>query len=207
MAVDLGIQLEVGICGLKPARMSAYLGIAQRLRAPLVRVVIDEENYYPEADEILRLLRDIVPDYQQAGVCLAIENHDRLPAHVLAGILNQIGSDALGVCLDTANSLGCGEDVFTVLNSLRPWIRNIHLKDFVPLRLPHKKGFTIEGCAAGQGVLDLPRLFAEFRRLPHDSNVVLELWPPPEANIAASVAKEEAWARQSIDHLRQFVLE
>ena len=47
-----------------------------------------------------------------------------LPARAksLAEIIERAGGEGVGICLDTANSLGCGEDVFTVLRTLAPWI-------------------------------------------------------------------------------------
>lgn len=206
-AGDLGIQLEVGTSGLEPRHLQNYLNLAERLHSPLLRVVIDSADARPSPEEAVALLQRIVPAFQNAGVSLAIENHDRFPAAKLAEIIERVGSPALGICLDTANSLGCGEDVFTVLKVLHPWVVNVHVKDFLPRRLPHHKGFIIDGCPAGQGALDMPALFAELRRLPHDPNVILELWPPPEPALAESIAKEAAWTRQSIDCLRQYAAE
>jgi hypothetical protein len=36
-------------------------------------------------------------------------------------------------------------------------------------------------------------------------NAILELWTPPEPEIAATIAKEENWARQSIAYLRTLI--
>jgi hypothetical protein len=33
---------------------------------------------------------------------------------------------------------------------------------------------------------------------------VLETWPPPEANLEATLAKESDWAAQSIQYLKPF---
>lgn len=141
---------------------------------------MDTDGRHITPDQAVTTLQQILPAFENQNVVLAIENHDRLRATQLAEIITRANSTALGICLDTANSLGCGEDVLTVLRTLAPWIVNVHLKDFVATRLPHKKGFKIEGCPAGQGALDLPTLFTELHRLPHDPNIILELWPPPE---------------------------
>jgi hypothetical protein len=45
------------------------------------------------------MLRSVMPAFECAGVCLAIENHDRFPSAALAEIL-----DRLGVCLFNAFS-------------------------------------------------------------------------------------------------------
>jgi hypothetical protein len=38
-----------------------------------------------------------------------------------------------------------------------------------------------------------------------DPNAILELWPPPEADVAATAVKEEAWAAMSVRYLRQLI--
>jgi sugar phosphate isomerase/epimerase len=204
-AAERRITIEAGTCGIRPPQLRTYLDIAVRLRSPILRVVIDTTDFHPSPDEVVGLLGEVLPEFERAGVCLAVENHDRFPAATLATIVERCDSDHLGIVLDTANSLGCGEDVHTVLRSLGLWVVNLHVKDFSARRMDHRKGFIIEGCPAGQGLVDIPRLLDELRGLARDPNVILELWPPPEASIEASIAKEETWTRQSIDYLRQFV--
>jgi 3-oxoisoapionate decarboxylase len=198
------IDIEVGTAGLIPAHLRRYLSIAVKLRSPFVRVVIDSETTQPHPFAAAKMLEEVLPDFRRAGVCLAIENHDRFPASVLAALLKKAG-DGVGICLDTANSLACGEDVHTVLRVLAPWVVNVHIKDFVVHRLPHKKGFVVEGRRAGYGVLNTATVIAELRAAARDPNLVLELWPPPEPTIEETIAKEDAWARESIAYLRDFV--
>jgi sugar phosphate isomerase/epimerase len=204
-AEGLGIGLEVGTCGIRPEHLRTYLRIASELRSPLLRVVIDTEDEQPAVDDIVQSLGQVLPDFESAGVTLAIENHDRFPAAVLASLIERCGSPRLGICLDTANSLGCGEDLQTVLRVLGPWIVNLHIKDFTARRLPHNKGFIVEGCPAGEGLVNVPRLLAELQRLGRDASAILELWPPPEATIQQSIAKELDWTRRSLRYLRGYI--
>jgi sugar phosphate isomerase/epimerase len=207
LAAERSIGLEAGTCGVEPANLRACLGIAQRLHSPILRTVIDSERSRPSPDEVVATLREVLPDFSDAGVTLAIENHDRFPAATLAEIIERLDSPHVGICLDTANSLGCGEDIHTVLRALGRHVVNLHIKDFRPARLPHKKGFVIEGCPAGQGVLDIPRLLTELHALGRKPNAILELWPPPAADLASSVAQEDAWATASIRYLRGLIAE
>jgi sugar phosphate isomerase/epimerase len=167
--------------------------------------VLDTELSHPSPGEVVETLRGVVPEFTRADVCLAIENHDRFPAATLAEIVECLGSRHVGICLDTANSLGCAEGLDTLLRVLGPWVVNVHAKDLRVARLPHQKGFIVEGCPAGQGLLDVPWLLAKLRERGRDPNVILELWPPPEATVAESVAKEDAWAAASIRYLRRFI--
>jgi 3-oxoisoapionate decarboxylase len=206
-AADLQIDMEVGTCGIDPAHLRTYLALAVKLCSPIVRVVVDTPAWEPSPDDVVASLQAVLPNFSRAGVCLAIENHDRFPAEILAEIVKLCDSRHLGICLDTANSLACGEDLKSVLRVLGPFVVNLHVKDFRVVRLPHKKGLIVEGCPAGKGLVNIPRLLAELRELQRDPNLILELWPPPEATIRRTVAKEEAWARTSVEYLRQFVPE
>jgi len=203
-ATGEGIDLEVGTAGLAPDNLRKYLSIAVRLRAPFLRVVIDSEESQPSPEIVAQMLEEVMPDFRRAGVCLAIENHDRFPASMLAGLLKRAG-DGIGICLDTANSLACGEDVHTVLRVLAPWVVNVHIKDFVVERLPHKKGFVVEGRRAGAGVLNVAAVINDLRAAGRDPNLILELWPPPEPTIEESIAKEDVWARESIAYMRDYL--
>lgn len=79
------------------------------------------------------------------------------------------------------------------------------MKDFQIFRPTHRKGFVVEGRPAGQGQLNVPWLLAELRAKGRDPNAILELWPPPEATVHESIAKENAWAVESVRYLRQFI--
>lgn len=196
-----GIEVEVGTVGLHPAILAEYLRIAQDMESAIVRVVIDTPTTQPSTDEIVNTLSRVLPDYEKAGVRLLIENHDRFRAETLATILRAVDSPALGICLDTVNSLGSLEVVETVLRTLGPWVRNVHVKDFEIHRSNHMMGFTVEGVPAGAGRLDIPWLLGQVRALPHDANVILELWPPFEGDVASTVSKERAWVEKSVAYL------
>jgi sugar phosphate isomerase/epimerase len=200
-----GIDLEVGTCGIHPEHLRTYLRLAVRLKSPLVRVVLDTEDHHPSPAEAVEALRAVLPDFERAGVCLAVENHDRFKVATLAAMLERIDSRNIGVCLDTANSIGCPEGPETLLAALGRWVVNLHIKDYAIFRPPHRKGFVVEGRPAGRGQLDIPWLLAGLRAQGRDPNAILELWPPPQATVAESVAQEDAWATESIRYLRRHI--
>jgi sugar phosphate isomerase/epimerase len=202
-----GIDLEVGTRGIDPDHLRTYLRLAVRLGSPLVRVVLDTDTSRPSPADAVAALRDVLPEYARADVCLAIENHDRFPAATLAEMIERLGGRHIGICLDTANSIGCGEGLETVVRVLGRWVVNLHVKDFRAERLPHKKGFVVEGCPAGQGLVNVPWLLAELQARGRDVNAIVELWPPPAATPAESVAREDDWAAESVRYLRRFVPE
>jgi sugar phosphate isomerase/epimerase len=204
-ACQAGVELELGTCGIDPENLLGYLSLAKMLNSPLLRTVIDSPGREPSVEEVVTTLAPLMPAFEQAGVRLAIENHDRFRAATLATILDRIGSPQIGTCLDTANSIGCVENLATLLDLLGHHVVNLHIKDYVVFRPNHLKGFVVEGRPAGQGQLDIPWLLAELKRLNRDVNAILELWPAPEADLVGSIAKEEAWARESVFYLRQLI--
>lgn len=195
-----GVQLEVGARRLTLERVTEYGAIARNLDAKLIRFVIDDTGYHPTTEAVAIVLRQCAP--LLAGLRLVIENHDRFPAAHLREMIESAGSDRIGVCLDTANSLGAGEGLDTVLRELGPLTLNLHIKDFQIQRVPCLMGFTVEGRPAGEGQLDVPRLLAQLAPFDRCETAVLELWTPPEAEIQRTIAKEKSWAAQSLAYLK-----
>ena len=138
----------------------------------------------------------------ETGPILAIENHDRFPARVLREVVESAGSSRVGVCLDTANSLGAGEGLEEVARALAPLVVNLHLKDFRIARAQHQMGFEVSGCPAGQGMMNLPRVLEILAPSNRCHSAILEQWTPPQATVAQTVAMEEEWARQSAEYLK-----
>lgn len=201
-AGENNIRLELGARGMTPAHLELYTGLAVDFGAPLLRFVIDGENYEPGKDAILGILKDIKPVLEKNRVVLGIENHDRFKSRELAGIIEAAGSDHIGICLDCANSLGAGEGLEQVAGLLAPHAVNLHIKDFTVKRLPHKMGFIVEGAPFGKGLLDLDFLMGKLSEYRKCQSAILEQWVPPEASPEASVLKEEAWADEGIARLK-----
>ena len=204
-AEQLGIAVEVGTRGIAPDHLRAYLALAQRLHSPILRVVVDSPNHHPAPREVVEILSPLRPAFEAAGVVLAIENHDRFTSPTLAGIIEKLGREWTGVCLDTVNSFGALEGPETVVETLGPLTVNLHVKDFTIFRASHRMGFTIEGRPAGQGRLDLPWLLGRLRAFGRDPNAILELWTPPEATLPETIAKEQKWAELSIAYLQEAI--
>jgi sugar phosphate isomerase/epimerase len=201
-AFDQGITVELGIRGIAPDHVRRYLRLAEHLQVSILRVVTATAEYQPGAEEIIAAMNAILPDLSSASVCLALENHDCFASRTLAGIVEQLGSQSVGICLDTANSLGALEGPDVVARTLAPWTVNLHVKDVIVRRLDHGLGFIVEGCPAGQGQIDLPGLLALLRRHKRDPNVILEQWTPPGEKVTETIAREKAWAETGIGYLR-----
>lgn len=200
-----GLQFELGTRGIRAGRLDEHLTLARRFRAPFVRLVLDAPGHEPSRDEAVELLRPIAARYADAGVILALENHDRFPARVLAGMAEELGRDRVGVVLDTVNSFGALEGPAEVVPALAPYTVNLHVKDFTVRRVPSQMGFMVEGCPVGQGRLDVPWLLAALRAAGRDVNAVVELWTPPAATLEETLAREAGWAAESVQFLRNLI--
>jgi sugar phosphate isomerase/epimerase len=204
-ASELDVSIEVGTRGIGHENLRAYLKLAERLDSPILRVVIDTPKHHPAPDEVVDIIKAIVPEFERADVCLAIENHDRFSSRVLAQIIERIGSGYVGICLDTVNSFGALEGPEVVLEALGPLVVNLHVKDFAIFRASHSMGFTVEGRPAGQGQLKVPWLLEKLGGLGLDPNAIVELWTPPEETLPATIAKEDTWAVASVEYLRTLI--
>jgi sugar phosphate isomerase/epimerase len=205
LASKLGISIEVGARGLTPGKLEDYLSIATVFGSPVIRYVIDEPGYEPTVEEIIRVIRNALPSLKEAGIKLAIENHDRLKAKDFDLIVRATDPDWVGICLDSVNSLGAGEGLETIIETLAWNTINLHLKDFKVQRIDHKMGFVVEGTPAGKGQLEIPALVRKISETGKCQSAILELWTPPAANLEETIEREDEWARQSVSFLKTVI--
>ncbi|MDW8291017.1 MAG: sugar phosphate isomerase/epimerase family protein [Armatimonadota bacterium] len=197
-----GIALEVGTRGLERERLQRCAQLAAQFGSPFVRVVVDTPTYHPTPEELLEDLRPLKPLFLQHGVNLAIENHDRFPVKVLAQLVEQAGADWVGICLDTANSLGTLQGPNEALDALLPYVCNLHVKDVRAHREPHQLGFRIVGAPAGEGSVNLPEVIRRVRQANPQANAILELWTPPQASLQETLLLERQWLERSVRYLQ-----
>jgi sugar phosphate isomerase/epimerase len=201
------LAIEIGTRGIGADNLLAHLELARRFLAPFVRVVVDAKGDEPTPAETITRLRPLVARCREAGVKLALENHDRFSCQTLAQIVEALGREQTGICLDTVNSFGALEGPEVVVNILAPYTLNLHVKDFTIQRLSSQMGFTVAGCAAGQGRLNVPWLLDKLRAAGRDVNAIIELWTPLGASLEETIQREERWAAESVRYLRQFITE
>lgn len=200
-----GIGLEVGTKRLSYEHIINYIAIAGKFTSPFLRVVIDDQDFYPDEHEVINIIRDLLPAFKKSQVLLALENHDRFSAALMEKIILATDPVYVGVCLDTANSLGAGESIREVVKILAPYTFNLHIKDFSIKRVDHKMGFRVLGCAAGEGFLDIPWLVEQIQQNCTCKTATLEIWSDPKKNLHESIVQEEAWANRSIEYLKNHI--
>jgi len=204
-ASSLNITIEVGTRGILNNNLLTYLRLAERLNSPIVRVVLDSLDYHPSADEAVNIIKPIMPEFERAGVSLAIENYETFNIKTLKQIVHRLDNKYAGICLDNANSFGSMEGPDTVVEELGPLAVDLHVKGFKIYRANQNMGFIIEGTPIDKGILDLVWLFRKINEYGRDLNVILEQWTPSEGDIYATIEKEALWAKTSIEYLRKFI--
>jgi sugar phosphate isomerase/epimerase len=201
-ACSKGISIEMGGRGLTAEHTMKCLYAAERLKSSILRMVTDSQGFEPGLQTIISLVKELVPELKSRRIKLAIENHDRLKARDFEKIILSVGSEWVGICLDSVNSMGAGEGFVTVSEILLPYTINLHVKDFTIFRVSDKMGLVIEGRPAGRGFLNIPELLEKAESTGLCNSAILELWTPPEPSLEDTIAKESAWAEESINYLK-----
>jgi len=204
-AEESEIALEIGTRGIGTDHLLRYFQLAERFASPILRIVVDTATHLPTPAEIVAQVEAVLPRCAEAGITLAIENHDRFDTGTLLHILNEVNSPYLGICLDTVNSFGALEAPQVVIERLGPWAVNLHVKDFAIRRANHMMGFTIEGRPAGKGQLNIPSLLERLGGVDRKMSAILELWTPPEEKLEATLQREQTWAASSVAYLRTLI--
>jgi sugar phosphate isomerase/epimerase len=202
---ELGLEFEWGTWGLDPVNLRFYLGLVRRCEGRFLRVVIDRAGDEPTPEEAVARLRPLLPEFAGAGVRLAIENHDRFRCRTLAWMVEELGTEHAGICLDTANSFGALEGPETVVSALGRHTLSLHVKDFRIRRLSHRMGFELEGCPAGEGQLDVPWLLGELANCPNPFNAVVETWVSPRGSLEETIARELEYTREGVRYMRELL--
>jgi len=93
------------------------------------------------------LCRD-APRAADAGLTIAIENHQDLASDELVALAEQAGEN-VGITVDTGNPFSVGEDPVGFMERAAHRIRHLHLKDYVSQFTP--EGYRLIRCATGDG--------------------------------------------------------
>ncbi len=202
LADDLGLTLELGTRGVGVDHLATFLSLAEVLDASLVRSMVNTAEHRPTMGEAEDLLRRSLPAFESAGVTLALETYEQVSSTDLVTLVETVASDALGICLDPANSVAALEHPHDVVERTAPHVRNIHVKDFVFSRRGGWVGFTLEGTELGTGLLDYDHLLATVRPGDRGINQVIEHWLTWRGSYEETAALENAWNTHTIAYIR-----
>jgi sugar phosphate isomerase/epimerase len=92
-----------------------------------------------------------------AGLTIAIENHQDLGSEELVELAERLGPHA-GICFDTGNAFSVGEDPVAFTRRAAHRIRHVHLKDYVAQFTA--EGYRLVRCAIGDGAVPFTEIAA-----------------------------------------------
>ena len=199
-AKEKQVEIEVGTIGSDPEQLRRWIDVGKQLGSRMMRTIFvtPSEGLQKELTD----LKTILPDLKEAGIRLAVENHETSSIHDLKIMVEVINDPYVGICLDTVNSLGRGEGVWEVAELLLPLTINLHVKDYTVTRGATDMGFTVTGEVTGQGKLDIPRLLREANKVDPEMSVILEQWTPLQEDFEASKQLQIDWADVGVNYLK-----
>lgn len=204
-AADLrGLTLEVGTKGVAPEHLVSHLRIAQRLGSPLLRSMLHAPEYKPSRVQAEIDLRAVLPQFEAAGVTLALETYEQVSTAVLVDIVSAIDNPRLGICLDPGNVIAALENPDCVIDMTAPRVVNVHVKDFTFTRNTDMVGFTLAGVPMGGGLLDYAHLRRAVDPDRRGINLIIEQWVPWQGDIESTIKQETAWAEHAAHYLKDW---
>ncbi|WP_068118794.1 sugar phosphate isomerase/epimerase family protein [Tropicimonas marinistellae] len=205
MAREKGITLEVGTQCFNATQVAQYLGICRVIESKILRVALDAADSEVPVPELAAQLRPLVDNAKSAGIRIAIENHFNYPSPRMVELLETVKDDALGVCLDVANSICAKEWPEETIRMLAPFTINLHLKDYVIEPDPYGVGFRVRGVPLGDGRADIPWILDQLAHCPKDMSVILEHWLPLGGSLEETIAQEQPWLERTVAAARKFI--
>lgn len=198
----LGISLELGTKGIRPEHLRKFLHIAGILGSPLLRTMFNVPGHTPTAEEAVAIFKEVLPEFEAAGVKIAVETYEQVPTNRILDVIRGVGSPYLGICADPANTVAALEMPREVIDAVAPYVLNMHVKDFAFSRKDGWVGFTYAGAPLGEGLLDYDYMVSKF--VPHQRNInqIVEHWLPWQDSEADTIRLENQWTQQSIEFLR-----
>ncbi|MEV7604035.1 TIM barrel protein [Paenarthrobacter sp. NPDC089322] len=201
-ADQLGITLEVGTKGIHPEHLRKFLNIAGILGSDILRTMFNVPGHTPTNEEAVAIFTDVLPDFEAAGVRIAVETYEQVPTQRILDVITTVNSPYLGICSDPANTVAALEMPRQVIDAVEPFVLNMHIKDFAFSRKQGWVGFTYSGAPLGEGLLDYDYMVEKIQPKTRNINQIVEHWLPWQDTEAETIRLENQWTQQSLDFLR-----
>ena len=193
-AQELGIALEVGMlsiasgatifnaaAGSGEAQLAQTIDLATALGSPIVRCVVGtfRDRAQPggieaRVAEALAAIAAVRPRALDAGVKIAVENHaGDLQSRELKALVEDAGTDLVGVCLDAGNAFWAIEDPHAALETLAPYILTSHTRDTAVQAT--EAGAEVAWTRMGEGNVGIEAYLDRFQTLRPGTPVMLEV--------------------------------
>ena len=207
----LGIELELGTRTVGREHLGRYVEIAEALGARTLRSMVQSQEIEGGPAAAVAELRATLPRLESAGITLALETYEQVPTRTLLGLVEELDSPHVGICLDPANCVSALEHPKDVVEACAPRTVNLHVKDFAFARQEGWVGFTYSGAPLGEGLLDLDHELRHVYSGDQDASVgdrapsaIVEHWLPWQGDLDTTVETERAWTDRTLAALRDW---
>jgi len=152
-----------------------------------------EGGIYRHMDEMVKVLKAVQAEAEDAGVKIAIENHaGDMQAWELVTLIKEAGESFVGATMDPGNAAWTLEDPMLNLETLGPYVVTTGIRDTAVWET--EKGAMAMWANIGHGNTDWPAYVKRFRELCPDVSFVLEIISYKWSN-EATYLEPEFWSR------------
>ena len=174
----LGIKLQLAhgsVCptarsfnaklGSVEEQVTRALKASQIFGATCMRCVLGGDSERPQIemhiDNMIQAIRPLRSRILDSGVKLAVENHGGdLQAREMKMMVEAVGPDVMGVCLDSGNPVWMLEDPHMTLEMLIPYAETSHVRDSAVWKVP--EGIAVRWVNMGDGNVDIDGWVRKF---------------------------------------------
>lgn len=172
--------------GTAEEQIAGGLKICRIIGASAMRVVLGSATERPQiaghVENFTRVLKAARSRILDSGVKLAIENHNGdQQAREIKTLIEHVGHDILGVCLDSGNPLLVYEDPHLTLELLGPYAVASHVRDSAVWRV--REGVAMRWVNMGEGNVDIDGWIKKFVRMRPGVPVTFENLPSAKPRI------------------------
>jgi sugar phosphate isomerase/epimerase len=147
-------------------------------------------------ERVVKTLHRLLPEAEEWGLVLALENHGDLRIAEMEWILAEVDSPTLRVQLDVAEQTALFEDALEAVRRLIPHAVTVHWTNFVP-RLTDE-GHLKTSCRPCEGLLPLDEMVAVLRTVSQDLLVFVAGQTQRRADEDAIVKEHMAFLSQEL---------
>lgn len=182
-AKSLGMYLEGGSSGTEPVeterqlRATAIMGgkilktsVGWLLHPDIISNTDEWNTFRKETRTNLKVLAKMARYWD---IKIGLENHFDVTYQELAQFVDEVGSEYIGVTLDTANAFGIVQDPVETARALAPYIIATHFKDWQLYET--RNGYTMRQDVLGKGEVDLKTIVPIIQAANPDVNYSIEL--------------------------------
>lgn len=135
-----------------------------RLMCPSYRGETDYNKLFSETKTHLATVEKMAAEY---GVKVVLEmHHDTIIPSASAAhrLVSDFDSKRIGVIYDSGNMVHEGYERYTLgITLLGEYLDYVHIKDARPIKPSEDKGWTVEWCPLGEGMVNFPALMTALR--------------------------------------------